>query len=180
MKKISSKKLYFYLIYSALKRTPPKEYPDTNEMVVTVDEILPALEIASGEFITYRKKSDDINSEFLSQKVTEVEAREKINELQKEVRAFETSQGLEIVIAEMSSSALGILQRQFSAWGKDWFEKLEDFVAFKKDFEKAEQYIKKTENEDQPMVGLCPVGGVLNVRYFGFHFVFRNLTTART
>jgi hypothetical protein len=138
MKTISTKRLYLYLVYNALKRTPPKDYPDTNEMVVTVDEILPVLEAASGEFITFRKEADAINSDMLATKITQEEAQTKMIELQKTVRAFELEKGIEVVSAEFSASGFTTLQRQFTEWGKNWFDKLEDFVAFKKDMGKME------------------------------------------
>jgi hypothetical protein len=145
MKSLSTKKIYVYLIYQNLKRTPPREYPDTNEMVVTVDEILPALESVSAEFITFSKRADDINNDLAADKTTQEEARTKIEELQKEVRAFESSaEATGFVTIELNSSAFGILSAQFERWGKGnsekqipgWFNKLEDFVNFSKDIKK--------------------------------------------
>ena len=145
MKALSTKKIYFYLIYSNLKRTPPREYPDTNEMVVTVDEILPALEAVSGDFLTFSKQADEINNDLASGKLTQEDARAKIEELQKTVRNYEASpDGVAVVTVELSVSAFGILSAQFERWGKGntdkqipgWFNKLEDFVSFSKDVKK--------------------------------------------
>lgn len=145
MKSLSTKKIYVYLVYQNLKRTPPREYPDTNEMVVTVDEILPALEVASGEFVGFSKRADDINNALAAGSTTQEEARAKIEDLQKEVRVFEASpEGTAAVTVELSVSAFGILSAQFERWGKGntekqipgWFSKLEDFVTFSKDVKK--------------------------------------------
>lgn len=145
MKQLTTKKIYLYLIYNNLRRTPPREYPDTNEMVVTVDEILPALKLASAEFIEFLKQSDDINNDLSSDKVTQEDARAKIIELQKTVTAFELSpEGSVSVSVDLSPSAFSILQTQFERWGKGntekqipgWFNKLEDFVIFSKDLKK--------------------------------------------
>lgn len=145
MKLLSTKKIYAYLIYSNLKRTPPREYPDTNEMVVTVDEILPAFEKVSGEFMVFNKEANEINNGLAAGNITQEDATAKIEELQKTVRTFESSsEGLAVVDIELSVSAFGILSSQFERWGKGdtgkeipgWFNKLEDFVIFSKDIKK--------------------------------------------
>jgi len=145
MKQLTTKKIYLYLAFQNLKRTPPREYPDTNEMMVTVDEILPALETASGEFVGFSKEADDINTDLATNKISQEEARTKIEELQKRVGVFEKDGGMAMVTAEMSPSAFGIFVSQFERWGKGdsgqqrmgWFNKIEDLVAFKKDVAKA-------------------------------------------
>ena len=144
MKSLSTKKIYLYLAFQNLKRTPPREYPDTNEMVVTVDEILPALEAAAGEFIGFSKQADEINNDLASGKTQQDEARAKIAELQKVVGAFEKDGGEAMVTVELSSSAFGIFSAQFERWAKGntekqipgWFNKIEDFVTFSKDIKK--------------------------------------------
>ena len=144
MKTLTTKRIYAYLIFSNLKRTPPREYPDTNEMVVTVDEVLPALEAVSGDFISMMKRADDVNNELAAGKISTEDAQLKIADLQKEVRIYEPGAGMEFVNVEFSPSAFGILSSQFDRWGKGntekqipgWFSKVEDLVAFSKDIKK--------------------------------------------
>ena len=142
MKQFTTKIVYAYLAYSNLKRTPPREYPDTNEMVITVDEILPALKEHSGEFITLSKQADEINADVTNKKITQDEGQEKLVELQKILRVYEDKDALEEVTIELSSSAWSIFSSQFERWGKGkdgqggWFNKIEDFVAFSKDIKK--------------------------------------------
>lgn len=137
MKTLSTKKVYAYLVFGGLKNTPPKDYPDTNEMMITVDEILPALEKTCVEFIAFRKEAEEINSAVSTGKSSEEEAMVKIGELQKNVRTLELSGGEEIVTMELENSTFDVLSKQFERWGKMWFSKLDDFINLKKDIEKS-------------------------------------------
>ena len=138
MKSISTKKIYAYIIFSRLKATPPKEYPDTNEMVETVDNILPAFEKVSGEFMDFRKQADDINSAVSAGRMQAPDAQEKLGQMQKEVRAFELDHADELVTVELETAAFTALMQQFERWGKNWFDRVEDFVSVSKDLKKVQ------------------------------------------
>ena len=136
MKQLSTKKIFSYILYNGLKTTPPKDYPSMEEMMSTVDEILPALEKGCLEFVEFRKRADEINVQLASGKLQQEEAGLKLAELQKEVRIFEAEKGEVIVVVDLESAAFAVVGQQFERWGKQWFNKLEDFVAFKKDLSK--------------------------------------------
>lgn len=137
MKTLATKRIYAYIVYSNLKRTPPKEYPDTNELVETVDNILPVLEVASADFVGYRKRADEINNKVGSGQLKQEDGQDQILALQKEVRVYELEKGEEVTSAEFEKAAFDILYQQFDRWGKTWFEKVEDYVGFRKDIVKA-------------------------------------------
>lgn len=132
MKNLSLKKLHSFVIFQNLKRTAPKDFPDIDEMTVTVEVILPAFEIASGAFLDFRKKSDDLGNQVGTGKMTKEEFTEKIEALQKEVRKFELAEGDQLVEVALETTAYNKFVEQLTRWGKNWFSDLTDFVAVNK------------------------------------------------
>lgn len=139
MKQITTKRIFAYIVHQNLKRTPPKEFPDITEMVTTVDEIIPAFEKDVLEFVSFRKQADEINNQLAAGSVTQEDATAKITQLQKDVRKYEIEHGDEPVTVDLETATLGTFNTQFERWGKVWFDKIDDFVAFKKNLNKANQ-----------------------------------------
>ena len=132
MKTIKFQKLHAFVIFQNLKRTAPKDFADIDEMTATVDQILPALEKSSDKFMEFRKLGEDYGNQRGTGKLTEEEWREKVGELQKQVRSYELSEGLEEVSVELETAAYSKLMAQFEKWGKNWFMDLEDFMKVRK------------------------------------------------
>jgi hypothetical protein len=138
MKQINTKRILAYVVYQNLKSTPPKEFPDINEMVETVDNILPALQPHVTDFIQYRKDADEVSSQLAAGTLTKEAAADKMTNLQKEVNKYETERGDEPVVIEMEGGTYNVFKTLFERWGKNWFNKIEDFVQFRKDLAKTD------------------------------------------
>ena len=132
MKTISVKRLQAYIVFLNLKRTAPKEFPDLDEMTVTVDVILPAFEKHAGRFAEFNKQSDVLGNERGIGKLSDEEWKEKVAVLQKQVREYELTSGEEIVQVELETTAYQKFIAQFDRWGKAWFTDLQEFVNFNK------------------------------------------------
>ena len=138
MKMIELKRIYAYLIYSNLKRTAPKEFTDVDEMIATVDDILPAFEASIVEFVAFKKRADDLFNRQSSGSIDEKEMKEMLIELQKEVRKYELSVGEEKVEIEVENAGFSKFIEQFKRWGKNWFAEIKDFVEVQKALNAAE------------------------------------------
>lgn len=132
MKTISLKKLHAFVVYQNLKRTPPKEFTDLDEMTVVVDVILPAFQAVSGKFLEFRKQSETLGNDLGTGRLTKEDWEEKVQALQKELRTFELSEGEQLSEVQIETSGYNKLEALFTKWGKNWFADLEDFMAVNK------------------------------------------------
>ena len=137
-----------YIVYSQLKRTAPKDFPSIDEMVQVVDEILPAMEPAIGEFLTFKKESTEINSKFARKELVEEDANKLLAELREKSVKYELTSGEDLVKVTLDKEAFGTLFQLFERWGKNWFGTIEDFVSFRKGLTETNSAPGNKEKED--------------------------------
>ena len=131
MKNIKMKRIHAYIMASGLRRTPPKEFPDLDEMTTLVDSILPVFDPAIGEFLLFRKQAEKLSNDLALGNIEQPAAEIQMKDIQKQVRKYELGDGEKEVEIALEDGHFGVLSKQFARWGKNWFDKIEDFVAMK-------------------------------------------------
>ena len=111
---------------------PPKAFPSIGEMEKTGD-ILELFEGAVPEFVKMLKEGDDLNAAIQTGKLGTEELMEKKTDFGKRSNLLEKDIGDRGVSIEFESDTFNTFFQQFERWGKEWFAKLEPFLAFRKE-----------------------------------------------
>jgi len=128
-KKLKIKRIFTYTIYNFLRSVPPKEYPTTGEIKVTISSIMPALKEHLSAYMDLMKRVDDMTIATREKKMTEEQSKKKLAELNEEFRKYNLSDGLEVVEVSLDEEGMKTLRMQFDRdnWGKTWVANIEEF-----------------------------------------------------
>ena len=146
IKTLKIKRVFAYTIYRSLKSTPPKEYPTTGEIKLTINDILPALKNHIGEYVKMSARVDELSVKVQTKELKETELQNKVDEINEEFRGYNKEHGNEIVEVVLDGEAFTALKSQFERdnWGKTWVQNIEEFSELMDVFTEAD---KKEENK---------------------------------
>lgn len=137
MKTLHTRKIFALVAYNNIRRTAPREFPNIEEMKLTVEEILPEFVENLEEFIKFRKESDAVNDQFSAGELEEEVARAKIRDVALEAGKWEQKHGREMIDIEFENDAFNTFFQQFERWGKNWMNTVEDFMEFRQHINEA-------------------------------------------
>ena len=146
IKTLKIKRVFAYTIYRSLKSTPPKEYPTTGEIKLTINDIIPALKSHIGEYVKMSEKVDELSVKVQTKELKEEDLKGKVDEINEEFRGYNKEHGSEIVEVALDGEAFTALKSQFERdnWGKTWVQNIEEFSELMDVFTEAD---KKEENK---------------------------------
>ena len=132
MKTLKTKKVNIAVCWSGLRNVPPRAFPNIEEMEKT-GEILKAFEEAAPEFVKMLKEGEILNTDIQTGKLKPEELMEKRQDFSKRSNLLEGNVGDREVSVELENDIFNTFFQQFERWGKEWFAKLEPYLAFRKE-----------------------------------------------
>lgn len=132
MKTLKTRKVNIAVCWSGLRNMPPKAFPNIGEMEKT-GEILEALEKAVPEFVAMLKEGEELNTDMQTGKLDPEELMAKKQDFSKRSNILEGKVGNAEIEVGLENDAFNTFFQQFERWGKDWFAKLEPYLAFRKE-----------------------------------------------
>jgi len=142
MKIVKTKRVNIAVCWNGLRNTTPKQFPTIAEMEKT-GTILETFEEAIPEFVEMIKEGETLNKDIQTGKIKPEEIAEKKTEYGKKSNMTEGKMGDQEVSIEFENDEFNTFFQQFERWGKDWFAKLDAFLAFRKDINNANKQPKK-------------------------------------
>jgi len=128
-KTLKIRRVFANTIYTALRETPPKEYPTTSEIKSTINSVIPALREHISSYVDIMKKAEQISARVGGKEVSEEDAKNQFDELNSEFRKYNVEHGSELVEVALDEEAFKTLKMQFDRdnWGKKWVANIEEF-----------------------------------------------------
>jgi len=142
MKIIKTKRVNIAVCWNGLRNTAPKQFPTIAEMEKT-GTILETFEEAIPEFVGMIKEGETLNKDIQTGKIKPEEIAKEKTEYGKKSNMTEGKMGDQEVSVEFENDEFNTFFQQFERWGKDWFAKLDAFLAFRKDINVANKQPKK-------------------------------------
>lgn len=148
-KTLKLKRVYVYAIYNSLRSTPPKDYPTTEEIKITIADILPAFKSHIAEYLELVKKAEEISAAVGAKEVTEKEIQPKMDKINLDWKSYNKEHGHELVDISLDGSVFTTLKNQFNRedWGKKWLVNIEEFADLIEAFANAEK--EKEEKKEK-------------------------------
>ena len=145
IKTLKIKRVFAYTIYRSLKSTPPKEYPTTGEIKLTINDILPSLKSHIGEYVKMSEKVDELSVKVQTKELKEEDLKGEVDKINEGFREYNKEHGTEIVDISLDGEAFTALKSQFERdnWGKTWVQNIEEFSELMDVFAEAEKSDKK-------------------------------------
>ena len=144
MKVLKTKQVNIAICWNGIRNTPPKDFPSVEEMEKTAD-LLDTLKESIPEFSKVLEEGEKLNTDIQAGKLKPDELMEKKTDFQKRSNSLEQEKGEQEISIEFETDAFNTLFQQFERWGREWFFKLEPYLAFRKDLNTTNQQPKKPE-----------------------------------
>ena len=132
MKILKTKAVNVAICWNGLRNTVPRDFPNTSEMEKTAD-ILNSFKEVISDFTEVLIEGEKLNTDIQTGKLTPEEMNEKRMDFQKKSNLLEQQKGNEEISIEFENEVFNTFFQQFERWGKEWFYKLEPYLAFRKD-----------------------------------------------
>ena len=132
MKTLKTKKVNIVICWNGLRNMPPKAFPTIGEMEKTSD-ILELFSAAVPEFVEVLKEGEGISKDIQGGKITGEESMKVRAEFAKKSNSLEQQKGNDEFTVEFENETFNTFFQQFERWGKEWFVKLELYLAFRKE-----------------------------------------------
>lgn len=136
LKSLKLKRVFAWTIYNNLTNVPPKEYPTTEEIKATLNDILPEFEQHVGEYVKMNAEAKEVADQASAKKISESELRAKVDEINEKFREYSKKEGMEIIELKLNKDTLDILTKQFNRekWGTSWMVNIKEFAELDKAF----------------------------------------------
>ena len=142
MKILKTKAVNVAICWNGLRNTPPKIFPNVDEMKKVAD-ILDSFKEVIPDFAEVLIEGEQLNTDIQSGKLDPEKIAEGKTEFQKKSNLLEQQKGNEEVTIEFENDVFNTFFQQFERWGKEWFFKLEPYLEFRKDMNVTNQQSKK-------------------------------------
>ena len=146
MKKLKVRKIDVAICWNRIKNTPPKDFPNVVEMEKTAD-LIGVLGKAIPEFSAMIEKGEKIGEDFRAERISEKDIVDTRKAFQKESNGLEEEKGKDIISVEFETAIFDVFFSQFERWGKNWFMKLDDYLAFRSNMKAANEAKEEDKSE---------------------------------
>lgn len=126
-----------FILYNKLRKVPPSEFQNTEEMMTLVDDIIPVLKDDLGEYLKFSAQAEEVQWQFALKKVSEKDANNQLKEINEAANLFEIEHKKDELSLEFTKPAFNSLFQFFEKWGKSWFLSVEDYVEVRNCFNDA-------------------------------------------
>jgi len=131
-KTLKIKRVFVYAVYNSLRKTPPKDFPTTEEIKTTISDILPALKTHAAQYVDMIKQAEALSVKVAAKEIDEEASKKAVEAINTDWREYTKEHGDDIVEIPLESDALTTLKAQFDreGWGKTWLANIEEFGEF--------------------------------------------------
>lgn len=131
-KTLKIKRVFAYAVYNSLKKTPPKDFPTTGEIKVTITDILPVLKTHAAQYVDMLKQAEEVSVKAAAKELDEEGVNKAIDAINNAWRVYTKEHGDEIVDVALEGEAFTTLKAQFEreGWGATWLANIEEFGQF--------------------------------------------------
>ena len=131
-KTLKIKRVFVYAVYNSLRKTPPKDFPTTGEIKITISNILPAFKDKAKEYVDLIKQAEEISVKVAAKEITDEESKKAVEAINLAWREYTKDHGNDIVEVSLDSEAFTTLKAQFERenWGKTWLANIDEFSEF--------------------------------------------------
>ena len=150
MKTLRTKAVNIVVCWNNLKNVPPKAFPNIQEME-KVPAILGQLEGAIPELVEIVKEGEELNKKIITGEIEKDDSVIARKDWVERSRKIESEIGDEIVEIEFESDDFNTFFQEFERWGKDWFNRVDDFLNFRANMNETNKQPKgkKEEKKDK-------------------------------
>ena len=131
-KTLKTKRVFAYAVYNSLRKTPPKDFPTTGEIKVTISDILPAFKTHAAQYVDMIKQAEELSVKLVAKEIDEEGSKKAIDVINAAWRAYTKEHGDDIVEIALEGEAFTTLKAQFEreGWGATWLANIEEFGEF--------------------------------------------------
>ena len=141
MKKLELRKVSVAIAWNGLKTTPPKEFPTMGE-IESASNVIEAMKEVIPEFVKIIEEGEAIGNEMMGGKMTP-ELQKRREEYLKKTSEIESKNGKEIVKIDLEDEDFKNFFQQCERWAKNWFNRIDGLIDFRKELTKANSEPKK-------------------------------------
>ena len=141
MKTLKTKTVNVVMCWNSLKQIPPKEYA-TIEEIEKVSDILDLFRDSISDFVKLIEEGEQLHKDIQSKKFKTEQIVEKRGKFQAKSNALEDRKGKELVEIEFEDAVFNTFFQLFEKWGKNWFQEIGSFIAFRKEMNATNQQTK--------------------------------------
>ena len=141
MKNLELKKVSIAIVWNGLKSTPPREFSTIGE-IESASNVLDKLKEAIPEFVKIIEEGEAIGNEMMRGKMTP-ELQKKREEYLKKTSEIESKEGKKVVKIELEDEDFKNFFQQCERWSKNWFNRIDGLMDFRKELNKANSAPKK-------------------------------------
>ena len=141
MKNLELKKVSIAIVWNGLKGTPPREFSTIGE-IESASNVLDKLKEAIPEFVKIIEEGEAIGNEMMRGKMTP-ELQKKREEYLKKTSEIESKEGKKVVKIELEDEDFKNFFQQCERWSKNWFNRINGLMDFRKELNKANSAPKK-------------------------------------
>jgi hypothetical protein len=130
VKTLKTKRVFAFAFWSQLRNTAPKDFPTTEELKSTINDILPVLKSQAGEYPEIMRKANEVADTLGNISPEQQDEKQKlIDSINDELRGYSKEHGNDVVEIVLPVEAYAILKMQFEreGWGKKWVATVEEF-----------------------------------------------------
>jgi len=135
MKTLKTKKVNVVICWNGLRNTPPREFPSVGEMESTAT-VLDLFKEVIPEFVEVLEQGEKLSLDVPEKEATEEQKKKIVEQRQEFIRKsskLEKDRGNEEVVIDFEDNDFNTFFQQFERWGRNWFFKLEPYLAFRTD-----------------------------------------------
>lgn len=144
MKTLNTKKLFAAICHNSLKEIPPRSFETTEDMeksLVILEAIKPSIEV----FIESTKKSEELNLKIATGALSGDDAKKAQQSFITIAKKLESTEGEKKVSIEFENDEFNTFFQFFEKWGKNWFNTVGDYLAFRRDLNDTNQQPKEVK-----------------------------------
>ena len=131
-KTLKTKRVFAYAVYNSLRKTPPKDFPTTGEIKITISDILPAFKTHAAQYVEMIKQAEELSVKLAAKELTEEQSKKAVEVINDSWRVYTKEHGDDIVDIALEGEAFTTLKAQFDreGWGATWLANIEEFGEF--------------------------------------------------
>jgi len=141
MKTLKTKTVNVVMCWNSLKQIPPKEYA-TIEEIEKVSDILDLFRDSISDFVKLIEEGEQLQKDIQSKRFTTEQITKKRGDFQTKSNILEDKKGKALIEVEFEDAVFNTFFQLFEKWGKNWFQEIGSFIAFRKEMNATNQQTK--------------------------------------
>lgn len=132
MKQLETRATNIVICWNNLKNIPPKEFPTIEEMEKVL-EMLTTFEETVPAFAKIIKEGEELNTKIVAGEMLGDDIQKARKDWMERSSKLEAKEKERKIVVELENEVFNTFFQQFERWGKNWFNRVDEFLAFRKD-----------------------------------------------